>query len=47
MTMVVELERKYKKKVIHATIYHHLKEKSYQSSVSTPTPMITEEQRIV
>jgi hypothetical protein len=33
--------------VIHATIYHHLKEKSYQSSVSTPTPMITEEQRIV
>jgi len=45
-TMSIKLETQYKKKVAHATIYHHLKEKSYQSSVPTPTPMITEEQRI-
>ena len=46
-TMVAELETQYEKKVAYVTIYHHLKKKSHQSSVPTPTPMITTEQRIV
>lgn len=46
-TMAVELESQYDKKVAHTTIYRHMKTKSYQSSVPTPTPMITEKQRTV
>lgn len=40
-----KLESKFGKKVSHMTVFRHLRNQSYQSTVPAPTPMITEKQR--